>query len=217
MAAVSKLAAIGMIIFSIAVGLISFYLISNLPRETKKQQINEIISQTINFIVFIWIAKVILKFPLFIEDPLAVLAHPSNSNAFYLAILFTSLLLIYKSIRRKINLSVFLEAFIQVFLTASFLYEFIQYISGNNTYAFGHLLLLALLLILLLMLRERLKRAVTLFAILTGWTIGMLVLLFIQPFVTVFGYTMAPWFIILFFISICLIIIIKRKWDLSWG
>jgi hypothetical protein len=101
-----------------------------------------------------------------------------------------------------------------VFLVASFFYESIQMILGDHTYSFGYMVVLAILLIIFFVKRERISAAALLIMILVSWTAGMLLLNFIQPFVTIFGYIIAPWFIVLFFIG-CLSIIIfcerKRK------
>lgn len=68
-AATFKLMSIGIIIISFVVGLIFFYMISYLSKEQRKAQIEEIVSQLINFIIFIWIGKIILNFSIFIKDP----------------------------------------------------------------------------------------------------------------------------------------------------
>ncbi|WP_010095621.1 hypothetical protein [Ornithinibacillus scapharcae] len=35
----------------------------------------------------------------------------------------------------------------------------------------------------------------------TIWSIGMIILAIVQPFVTVFGYMMEPWFVGVFFVT----------------
>lgn len=209
----SKLIPISIIVLSFAVGIISFYVMSDLPKEQKKKQIEDLISQLVNFVIFLWLGKIILHFSIFIEDPLAILAYPSNSDSFYLAVLFIAIVLAYKSIRKKMNVTVFMESFLHVFLIASFFFEFIQLIWNDNTYAFGYLILLAVLLVLFFLIHERLAASLTIMIMLIGWSAGVLVLTFIQPFVTVFGYIMEPWFLIVFFIINISIIIFKMKLD----
>ncbi|WP_164219036.1 hypothetical protein [Virgibacillus sp. YIM 98842] len=210
----SRIESIGIIIASLAIGLISFYVLSDLPKKQKKKLMEELTSLLINFIIFIWVGKILLNISLFIQDPLAVLAYPGDSGAFYLAVLFTAISVIYKTLRKSFNIPVFAETFLHVFLVASFFYEFIQMILGDHTYSFGYMVVLAMLLILFFVMRGRISLFVLLITILAGWVAGVLVLSMIQPFVTVFGYIVAPWFIGLFFIG-CLLIIIfsKRKRD----
>src|SRR5690625_1095176 len=96
-AATFKLKAVGIIVISFIVGFAFFYITSPLQKELKKAQLEEMFSQLVNFIIFIWVGKIILNFSIFIDDPLAILAYPSNSEAFYLAVLFSAILLFYKS------------------------------------------------------------------------------------------------------------------------
>ncbi|OZU87569.1 hypothetical protein CIL03_15870 [Virgibacillus indicus] len=208
-----KLIEISIIVLSLAAGFISFYILSDLSKKQKKRQIDELTSKLVNFVIFIWIGKIILNFSIFIKDPLAILAYPSDSDSFYIAVLFTAIILAYKSIRKKMKVPAFMESFLHVFLIASFLYEFIQLVWNDNTYAFGYLILLAVLLVLFFLTRERLAASLTIMVMLIGWSAGVLVLTLIQPFVTVFGYIMEPWFLIVFFIINISIIIFKMKLD----
>src|SRR5699024_2275046 len=124
MAIASKAATIGIIIISLAVGVIFYYFFNNQPKSEKKKYTDELISQLINFIIFVWVGKILLNLSVFIEDPLAVLAYPGDSNAFYLAVLFTAIIVIYKGLRKNLNLFAFAESFTFVFLISLFFYEF---------------------------------------------------------------------------------------------
>ncbi|WP_010095622.1 hypothetical protein [Ornithinibacillus scapharcae] len=101
MALASKLTAISIIALSFAIGFISFYLLSDLSIKQKRKHIEELISQLINFVIFIWLGKILLHLFIFISDPLSILAYPSDSKAFYFAIVSITLLLLYKSNRKK--------------------------------------------------------------------------------------------------------------------
>ncbi|WP_019413017.1 hypothetical protein [Paenisporosarcina sp. TG20] len=208
----TKLISIFIIIISIFGGILAFYMMSDLPKEKRKRHIEEITSQLINFVLFIWMGKIILNFPVFISDPLAILAYPSDSSAFYVAVLFSALLLFYKSQRGQINVVLFIPSFIFVFLIASFLYEFMQFVWNDNTYSFGYMILLAILLILFLTVQGRKGSNTLISALLIGWTLGIFIITTVQPFVTVFGYMMKPWFVGVFFaMSFTLLIINQRK------
>lgn len=208
----SKLASIAIIFISVAIGFLSYYLMSNISKEQRKKNIEEMVSQLINLIIFIWLAKTVLNIKVFIRDPLVILAYPSNAAAFYLAILFSAILLMYKNKRNKINISTFIESCVPVFLVTSFVYEFIQFTFNDNTYSFGYLILLMVLLIVYIFLIERIAISKILILIFTGWSVGMLLLIFLQPFATVFGYIMASWFVWLILIAgFCFILIKRRK------
>lgn len=201
MAIASKLTAIGMIALSIAIGILTFYLFSDVTKEQKKKHIEEIISQLVNFVIFIWIGKIVLNLSVFISDPLSILAYPSDSESFYFATLCITVLLLYKSKRKNMLVLPLLESFVPIFLIGSFVYEFMQFIIADNKFAFGYLILLALLIGLFLFLRERMMSTMLIIVIVTFWSIGMIILGIIQPFVTVFGYIMELWFVGVFFIT----------------
>lgn len=200
MAIASKLTSIGMITLSLVLGFLSFYLLSDFSKEKKKRHMEELTSQFINFIIFIWLGKIMLNFPIFISDPMAILAYPSDSNAFYFAIVFIILFLLYKKKRKKLDVLSLLESFVHVFLISSFVYEFIQIVVEDNTYAFGYFILLVALIGIFFFFRERMNITVLLMVLITIWSIGLMILALTQPFVTVFGFTMTPWFIGVFFV-----------------
>lgn len=200
MAIASKLSAIGILVFSLATGFLTFYLFSDLTMEQKKKHIEELFSQIITFIIFIWLGKVTLNFSIFISDPIAILAYPSDLKSFYFAVVLHAIYLAYKSKVKNFSILPLLDPFLNIFLIASFVYEFIQYEIKDNPYAFGYLILLAILIGIYFFLRERFSVTILLIVIVTVWSIGMVILAVIQPYVTVFGYLMAPWFVTIIFV-----------------
>ncbi len=206
----TKLISIASMIVSFLIGIISYYIMNHLPKVEKKQYIEELNTQVINFVLFIWAAKIILNISLFIKSPIVVVTYPSNSQAFYLAILFSVLLLLYKGIKKKINILAFLESGILVSLVTSFTYEFIQIVINKDSFTFGYLVLLVVLLCLFFLVAGRMNQRTVISIILVGWSIGMLFLSYIQPFATVFGYLMAPWFIWVILIASFLFFILTR-------
>lgn len=207
----AKITAIAVIVISLIIGVISFYIMSENPKIKKKKQMEEMISQLINFIIFIWLGKILVNITIFIKDPLAILAYPSGSYAFYLAVLFSALTLAYKAVRKQMDVIGFIQSFIPVFLVASFVYEFIQIVWQDNTYSTWYVALLAILLILFQLIKDRIATGISTMVILICWSAGMVTLTFIQPFVTVFGYIMEPWFIGLFFIASFILLIERRR------
>src|SRR5699024_7667126 len=69
---------------------------------------------------------------------------------------------------------------------------------------------LTILVVLFLLIRERVTVSMLFIVMLIGWSGGILLLAFTQPFVTVFGYIIAPWFVVLFFIISISIIFVKE-------
>ncbi|WP_342527382.1 hypothetical protein MKY84_01840 [Chryseomicrobium sp. FSL W7-1435] len=186
-------------IISVVSGIVIFYLISGFEKERRKKLAEEAVSQIINFVLFIWLAKVLLDLPLFLSEPLAALAYPSGSNAFYLAILFSAGLIGYGMKKERIEGWAFIQTLLYILLPASFFYEFAGWTWNNESSAFGSIVLYAVLLMLFLVLNDRVSPVVTGNAILSGWTGGILLLLMIQPHVSMFGYLLEPWFIVILF------------------
>jgi hypothetical protein len=190
----SRLIDMGIILMSVLVGLLAFYILDQRGKKEKKSLLNELISQILNFIIFIWIGKILWNASTFLQDPVAVLAYPSHSEAFYIALFMIVLLLIYQSYKKRIDLSSFFHTFLYFFLTSSFVYEFIQLVYEEATYNFGYLILLAVLLVVWLVIRDRKDGLYVLFA---AWSAGVLLLFTVQPFVTVFGYMIDPMFAVM--------------------
>lgn len=214
MATVSKIVEIGILGFSLAFGFLSFYVLADLSKEQRKSQMAELTSQFVNFVIFIWLGKVLFHISTFVSDPMSILAYPSDSRSFYFAVALIALVLVYRSRRNNLNVLPLLKSFALIFLISSFVYEFIQIVADNNKFAFGYFILLAILIGIFFILRERLSVISLLMIMVTAWSIGMFILAYAQPYVTVFGYMMAPWFIAVFFIvSISIFVYRSRRRD----
>lgn len=211
MATISALASIAIIVISLLSGVVAFYLISDLSKMEKKKYIGELTSQLMNFVIFIWVGKILLNFSVFVRDPLTILAYPSNSSAFYLALFFSAVTIAIKSKREQIDVLSLVKSFIYVFLIGSFVYEFIQIVWNNDTYSIRYMILLAVLIIIFLFMRGRVATNMFIIIMVTGWTSGTLALAYIMPFTMVFGYTMAPWFLGLFLITFLTLMMFKKR------
>lgn len=203
--------AAGQLVISFTISFMIFFIYSDEPKEKKKKLIQEAMSQLINFIIFIWLIKIILNFSLFIKAPLTILAYPSDSYTFYFAFLLNSIIFIYFNRKNKSDSTDFTEAFTIIFLIASIIYELIQFISVNNNSSFGYLLLLSVILLIFLILQERFKAKLLLIVISFLWSGGMLALLNIYPVITVFDYIIRPWFLPLFFIMSTLLLFLTIR------
>ena len=197
MAIISKLTIISIIAISFVFAFLAFYLMSSLSKEQRNKQINEITSQLVNFVLFLWLAKILLNLPLFIQDPLAVLAYPSNSEAFYLATLFTAGLLFYQTRKRKIDGGLLAHSFVQVLLAASFVYEFIQLVWRDNPFSFYYLAVFGVLLVSFHLLQGRVSSQNQISIVLGIGAAGFFAISFLLPYLTLFGYILEPWFLAL--------------------
>lgn len=211
MASAQVLLSIAIIIISFVIGFIFFYIISPLSKEEKRKHIEELVSLLINFIIFIWVGKIIMNLAIFISDPLAVLAYPSDSSAFYIACLLIILNIIYKTKRHGFQVGSLMISFIPIFLVANFVYEFLQMIWYGSMYSWSYMALLMILIILYLMLFEKKPRKTT-YLLILGWSLGQLLLSILLPFTTVFSYILAPWFLgTILLVFLLLFLISNRK------
>ncbi|WP_192892934.1 hypothetical protein [Planococcus salinus] len=207
----SKFLSIFVIVISVAAGIASFYLLDAASKEQKKKRIETIISQLVNFVLFLWLAKILLNLSLFIQDPLAVLAYPADSSAFYLAVLFSFGLIFYQSRKGTIQAFLFVQSIIYVLVTAAFVYEFIQLIWFDNSLSVGNLVLMALLLLLFFFFKERISPSSLFIVVLAAFGIGMGALHLLQPYMAIFGFLMAPWFIGVFVLTGFVLIGFSRR------
>ncbi|RFA35605.1 hypothetical protein CAI16_07365 [Virgibacillus dokdonensis] len=198
-------------IISFSVGLLAYYLSSNLSSKDKRKNVEQIISYLINLILFIWVAKIILQLPLFLSDPIAVLAYPSDAQAFYLALLLLTIQMTYQGKKSGLQLQNLLINAIPVILVASFTYQFIDIVWQNNSLAWGNFILMLLLLLIYLLVKDRIQSAMLFLCLTVIWTIGKLILSYVLPFTTIFSYMIHPlFFVIIGLIHIC-IFLFKRK------
>lgn len=197
MAAISKITVIFILAISFALALLAFYIMSRLSEVQRKKQASEIVSQLINFVLLLWLAKILLKLPLFLQDPVAVLAYPANSDAFCLAALFTGLLIFYQSKKKKIQGEVFAHSLLQVILTALFVYEFIQLVWSDHPFSFSYLLIYGSLLLMFHLLQERVSRKIQMGSVLFAAAAGFFIISFFVPYLSVFGYILDAWFLAL--------------------
>ncbi|MCZ2259992.1 hypothetical protein [Sporosarcina sp. G11-34] len=202
---------IAIMVLSLLMGFLSFYSLSNLPKKIKKIYMEELMSQLTNFVIFMWGSKIILNFLVFINDPLAILAYPGDSKSFYLAVLFTIVTTGVKAKRKKIDIATFFTAFIFLFLTTSFVYEFIQVVWNKNTYFVNYLGLLAVLIVALVIMRDRIVEDRLSVIIFISWTVGTLVLAVTMPLMMILGYTILPWFLVLLLLFTLLMNVIYKR------
>ncbi|AUJ24787.1 MULTISPECIES: hypothetical protein [Virgibacillus] len=198
-------------VISFSIGLLAYYLSSNLSSKDKRKNVEHIISYLINLILFIWVAKIILQLPLFLSDPIAVLAYPSDAQAFYLALLLLTIQMTYQVKKSGLQLQNLLINAIPVILVASFTYQFIDIVWQDNSLAWGNFILMLLLLLIYLLVKDRMQSTMLFLYLTVIWTIGKLILSYILPFTTIFNYMIHPlFFVMVGLIHIC-IFLFKRK------
>src|SRR5699024_3233903 len=174
-------------------GSIIYFMMNSSSKSEKRGTLEELLSQFINLMIFIYIIKIILNLDIFLADPMAVLAYPSDSTVFYSAIVLTGFMIIYK-IKGKLDLGRFLDGLITLFLTSSMMYEFIHFIIYDDTYAFVYFIVLSVVFLVFYMLYNRVEKKNILIIAVLLWTPAIIIMSTVYGTATVFDYTMQPWF-----------------------
>lgn len=200
MASMTVMKMIGTLIFSFIIGLITFYMVEAGPKKVKKQQMEEVISMVIQFIIYVWAGKIIVNVTTFMSDPLAVLAHPGDSKAFYVATILTLLHLAYKVKKGTMDVPVFINTFVPILLFTSFMYEFLQIITGETKF---HLYFIWVMLLAVgyIGLDNREQKSFLAYYLLMTWLGGVLVLSLSKGYLTMFGFLLPSYY---FFFSLLL-------------
>lgn len=188
--------------------LIFYYFMHTLEKDKKKQLLNKITSYVVNFIIYIWLGKVIVNLNVMVKDPFAVLAYPSDSKAFYVAVIFITINILYKE-RDTMERMLLTTSFLPIFLMALFIFEFIYVIIFNKQSHFIYLLLVTSLLLLYLYVNEKLSAQIH-YLVFAAWSIGQMILAIVQPFTTVFNYMLSASFFMIFAIT-CVSLFIYHK------
>lgn len=209
MASLTVLKSIAITVISIGIGFLYFYIMSPNEKQDKRKQIDEMSSLLINFIIYIWVGKIIANISIFIKDPIAVLAYPSNSNSFYIATILLIANILYKKKRENIKMIDFLLLFVPVFIAAIFVYEFIQWTVIGHKYNGLLLLFVALLLVLFTLKRNINTRFIT--GITLVFFTGLFVISISSSLMTLFGYILAPWYFLSLSLSLTFLIIYRHK------
>ncbi|WP_052255052.1 hypothetical protein [Salinicoccus sp. YB14-2] len=192
---------------SAAFGSVIYMLMNDSVKSEKKKTLEALMSQFINLIIFIYIIKIILNLHIFLADPLAVLAYPSDSTVFYSAIVLTAFVIIYKNSKGKLDLKGFLDGMITLFLTSSMMYEFIYFLIYSDTSAFVYFLALAFIFLVFYVLYNRIIKKNLMITAVALWGVVIIILSAVYSTATVFDYTMRPWFAVLLAAGVILLIL----------
>jgi len=207
------LTSIGILIVSFLIGFLFFYVTTDKPKDVKKKLLENVLSLLINFVIFIWVGKILVNSKIFFQDPLAILAYPSNTVAFYVATAFIAINVTYHLVRNKLNGMDVFNTFVPVLLSASFIFNFAQLVIIGYQKAWIYVVFLAILLVFYLFIKEKATSHLANLTIFVVWLIGQFILSVTSSFPSLFGYNVHA----LFFISLLILVLIyivysnKRK------
>ncbi|HLQ96950.1 MAG TPA: hypothetical protein VK108_11360 [Pseudogracilibacillus sp.] len=211
MASTTIMVSIAILIVS-TVGAMGLYFISfNISKKEKKQHLEIVTSYGIQFVIYMWVGKVLVSLPKAIADPLSVLAYPGDSWAFYTATVLTLLHLFIQSKRQKVQPNLLFQGFVPIFFFASFIYEFIQITVEGTPLNFYFLGITAMTLVMMFVYQTQVAGIIGSWMMI-AWAAGSSLLAFIKGYVVVFDYLLKPWyFIALTFFFIGVLVSTKKK------
>lgn len=203
-------------ILLIAISIISgiaFYFFTevNLTTAQKKTYINQFISFLINFVLFIWLGKVVLNATTIFEDPFAVLARPSDAKTFYFAVILLMINISYHILRHDLNVVPFVYRSLPILIVSSFTYEFIKITFLDNKSTWPYLTLLFLLVLFSFFAFEKMKSYIFIYIVSTGWLVGQFIISLFSPYIVFFQYMINEFFIIVTFVLLHLFLIYFYK------
>lgn len=178
-----------------------YYLQSEQSKKVKKQVVDDILGHIIRLVLIMWAIKIVRHFSLFLTDPLAILAYPSDTNTFYLALVFVLVIAWLEGRWKKKDVFSLLPPFFYMLFITLFIYESYVLFIQQSLYSFPYYLVLASILISYLIVPQ--KRTIwnqTWWAV-SIWTLGSLVIFPVQPLVTIVQFRMTPIFALLLFMS----------------
>lgn len=201
MPSITVIKSIGLLIASFLAGLGYFYIQSEESKAIRQKQIEATSSILINIVIYIWIGKVVVNLPQFINDPLAILAYPSNSSAFYVASVLGLINVIINVKKNKVAINTYIKAFIPVFIGASLIFEFISYINDGTLNNLSYFILLILLVGIHLFSYKKVPIIKLNIIIVLIWSVVKLLFSLFYSYTLIFSYMIHP----LYFIVIILI------------
>lgn len=138
---------------ALLLGSIFYWFLSPFKQEDKKAHLNRVVDGLIVFMITTFLGKILFHLTLFFTDPLAVLAYPSDSRAFYIASVVT-FFMIYRQVKRgKVDLAPFVDSLIRYLLISQFIWLFISLIATNYYVSIFHLTFYAILLICIVLIQ----------------------------------------------------------------
>ena len=202
---------LGAFILGGVISAILYYLRSEQSKTVKKQVVDDILGHIIRLVLMMWTIKIIRHFSLFLNDPLAVLAYPSDTNTFYLGLMFVIIIALVEGVWKKKDVLSLLPPFFYMLFLTLFVYESYVLFIQQSMYSFPYYLVLASTIMSYLIFSE--KRTVwnkTWWAV-SIWTLGSLVIFPFQSLVTIVQFRMLPLFALLLFVSVSYIYIKQER------
>lgn len=135
-------------------GVLFVYFTSPFNKDIVKLHVNKLFDVILYFIIFTIVSKVLLNIELFFEDPVAVLAYPSDSKAFYLASITTLIVIGFSLKKQTMDIRSFIDSLFRLIVGSQFIQLFLTLTMTTYHASIYQLALTFLTLILLVFLTK---------------------------------------------------------------
>ncbi|GGM19389.1 hypothetical protein GCM10011351_01560 [Paraliobacillus quinghaiensis] len=197
-------------VISFIIGFFVFWFNGPYTKEKTKRYLDHVSNYLIIFVVALWISKIALHFSIFLKDPIAVLAFPSNSTAFYIAIILLSGYGWYQIKKALFEVKPFLLTLIFVLIVASFSFIFSQLVFFTSPFSVLQLGLYFVLVLLMLLVQGKVNDGLLIGISLVIWGVGHGLLgLFNQQ--VIFQFSVDSWFFIMIGLIGVLLLVRSKK------
>ncbi|WP_040226903.1 hypothetical protein [Bhargavaea cecembensis] len=207
MLAAERMMEAGLVVLSLAAGTGAAALLTG-----GKGFMGQAASVLADFVIFLWVGKIVLNIGLFVRDPVSVLAYPAGSSAFYVSAALTAVSARFRW-RREPPPAGFFAFLLRALFLSAFFFEFAGYFPDRHGAALPNLLLYGVLSAVSVAVPLREIRFVRWAALL--WGAGVAVVAMASPLVTLFGFVLSPWFVLLVCFAIVSFTLIKSKEGIS--
>ena len=157
-----------------------FYYTSPYDNTLKKRHSNKLLDVVLYTMIFTIVAKVILNVLLFFDDPVAVLAYPSDSSAFYLATGGVIVVMTWSLRKMRANLVPLIDSLFRLIVGSQFVQLFLTLVLTTYHVSMLQIGLLFVTLLLLVFLTKLPLNVLTEIGVIGVYTIGAFGLSFIE-------------------------------------
>ncbi|MGM0523645.1 MAG: hypothetical protein ACQER2_06345 [Bacillota bacterium] len=157
-----------------------FYYTSPYEQALKKLHSNKLLDIVLYTMIFTIVAKVILNMSLFFDDPVAVLAYPSDSTAFYLATGGVIIVMAWSLVKARTELVPLIDSLFRLIVGSQFVQLFLTLTLTTYYVSMIQLGLLFVTLLLLVFLTKQPLNIMTQASIIGVYTMGAFGLSFIE-------------------------------------
>lgn len=201
----SVMLSIGILFASFLGGILFYYVVDHNDKQHKKYELDQFLNVLIQFILYLWLMKILAQFSMVFQDPMSVLAHPANSMHFLFA---SIILLVHLWFKYRNNTLATINLFQTgsfIIIASLFIYEILQLLTQPGADFNVMIVVLAALIVINVLLYGKHKNEL----ILSGSLIGAFLITacgfaFFKGYYMFFGFMLSPYYFLLLIILLAI-------------